>query len=306
MCTYITLDRRGGRWLLPGHCSHLYVSQVKFGAAGARQLGGVLLDNPTVTEVDSSSCDIRGRSGASALGQGLRGNTALRRWDLGNNQLGDTGAAALAGGLAANSGLRVLNLAHNRIGPAGAAALARALRNNTALTSLSLDSNRLHDEGAFALAELLRENGSLERLVLSGNHIGNRGAQALAAALAANTRLTSLHLKYNFISGEGARLLAEAVLAGGQRLTITGPEFLTHTVLRGGLKRAALASGNTTQMFGVAAMYEAGRLSSHKVKDRFSQAYCWCATQPHPLAVSHPSLPTAGTRWLMTRRPRRR
>ena len=128
LCTYITLDRAGGRWRIPAHCTHLYVSKVNFGAVGARQMGEALAGNPGVTEADSSSCAIKGLSGARALGEGLKLNTRLTRWDLGNNQLGDAGASALAEGLAVNTGLRSLSLAHNRVGPAGTRALAQALR----------------------------------------------------------------------------------------------------------------------------------------------------------------------------------
>ena len=56
----------------------------------------------------------------------LGDNTALKRWDLGNNRLGDGGAADVAAGLAMNTGLLNLNLAHNRIGAEGAGARSRA------------------------------------------------------------------------------------------------------------------------------------------------------------------------------------
>ena len=277
MCTYVMLDRSGGRWRIPDRCTHLYLTQVQFGAPGARQMAELLRSNPGVTEVDASSCGIKGLSGAAALGDALRNNTVLRRLNLGNNRLGDAGAESIAAGLAVNTALRSLNLAHNRVGPLGAAALARALQANRALTSLDLDLNRLHDEGAVQLAPALRDNDVLATLVLSGNMIGNVGASALADAVAVNRGLVRLHLKYNRISGEGARLLAEAVLQNG-RVTVTGPEFLMHTVQRMQLKRKALAEPrNATLLLEVATLYEAGRLSAHKVVERYSQAYCWCA-----------------------------
>ncbi len=283
MCTYITLDRAGGRWRIPAHCTHLYLTQVQFGAVGARQMGAALSANPGVTAVDASSCGIQGLSGAAALGDSLRHNTVVQRLNLGNNRMGDSGAEALAEGLAVNTGLRSLSLAHNRIGPRGAAALARALRANRALTSLDLDLNRLHDEGAREIAEALRENDSLTSLVLSGNQIGNVGAVALAEALAVNRGLTRLHLKYNRISGEGARLLAEAALDNG-RVTLTGPEFLLHTMQRVQMKRLAYAAPlNATRLLEVAAVYDEGRLSAHKISDRYAQAYCW-RVPPGPTA----------------------
>jgi hypothetical protein len=297
MCTYIMLDRSGGRWRIPDRCTHLYLTQVQFGAPGARQMAELLRSNPGVTEVDASSCGIKGLTGAAALGDALRNNTLLRRLNLGNNRLGDAGAESIAAGLAVNTGLRSLNLAHNRVGPHGAAALARALQANRVLTSLDLDLNRLHDEGAVQLAPALRDNDVLSTLVLSGNMIGNVGAAALADALAVNRGLTRLHLKYNRISGEGARLLAEAALQNG-RVAVTGPEFLMHTMQRMQLKRKALAEPrNATLLLEVATLYDAGRLSAHKVLERYSQAYCWCA----PALVLMQSWPLtrvpAGTAW---------
>jgi len=73
---------------------------------------------PTSLQIDSSSCNIQ--DGAAHLTEMLSENTVLRRWDLGNNRLGDRGTAALARGLAVNTGLRNLNLAHNRVAHAAA------------------------------------------------------------------------------------------------------------------------------------------------------------------------------------------
>lgn len=276
MCTYIMLDRSGGRWRIPDRCTHLYLTHVQFGAPGARQMAELLRSNPAgVTEVDASSCGIKGLSGAVALGEALRNNTVLLRLNLGNNRLGDAGAESIAAGLAVNTGLRSLNLVHNRVGPRGAAALARALQANRVLTSLDLDLNRVHDEGAVQLAPALRDNDVLSTLVLSGNMIGNVGAAALADAIAVNRGLVRLQLKYNRISGEGARLLAEAVLQNG-RVTVTGPEFLMHTLQRMQLKRSAFAEPrNATLLLEVATLYDSGRLSATKVVERYSQAYCW-------------------------------
>jgi hypothetical protein len=274
MCMYSAIDRRGGQWRIPERCTHLYLTQINFGPVGAKQMGLALRGNPTVKRLDSSSCNIKGRSGAEALGESLSVNTVLERWDLGNNLLGDTGAAAIAGGLASNTALRSLNLAHNRIGPVGAAALADALRRNTALTWLNLDSNRIHDDGVEHLADMLRVNDVLETLILSGNQINNEGIALLAEALPHNRGLRTLHVKYNRISAEGVRLMAEAVVANG-RVTVSGPLPLLHSIARHQLKRDAWNSMNATLMLDVARMYEAGTLGTHKLKDRHIQAYLW-------------------------------
>jgi Leucine Rich repeat len=282
MCMYASLDRSGGRWRIPERCTHLYLTQINFGSVGARQMGQALSANPPVTRVDSSSCQIKGFSGAAALGDSLKVNTILQQWDLGNNALGDNGAEAIAQGLAVNTALRWLNLAHNRIGPAGAQALASALRQNKVLTSLNLDSNRIHDDGLEHLANMLRENSVLETLILSGNQINNEGAAILAEALPHNQGLKTLHIKYNRISAEGARRLAEAVVNRG-RLTVIGPIPLEYGIARYKLKQEAWASKNATLMMEVARMYEDGVRGAEKLTDRFIQAYCWCV----PLISGH-------------------
>lgn len=187
-CDYGNIDRRGGRWVIPQKCTHLYLSLVGFAAAGSRQMGEALRNNTFVTEVDSSSCNIQ--TGAKYFETMLAENTALLRFNLGNNRIDDTGTEAIARGLAVNKGLKGLYMPMNRIGAAGAAALGQALKTNTVLETLNLDSNRLGDEGAIRLAEGLAENRGLRSLVIGGNDIGNEGAQALAAAVAKHPTLT--------------------------------------------------------------------------------------------------------------------
>lgn len=186
-CDYGNIDRRGGRWVIPQKCTHLYLSQVGFGQAGSRQMGEAMRSNTFVTEIDSSSCNIQG--GAKYFEKMLAENTALGRFNLGNNRIDDVGVEAIARGLAVNKGLKGLYLPNNRIGAAGAAALGEALKTNTVLETLNLDSNRLGDDGAIALAKGLAENRGLRSLVLGGNDIGNEGAQALALAVQANPTL---------------------------------------------------------------------------------------------------------------------
>lgn len=279
MCMYASIDRSGGRWRIPERCTHLYLSQVNFGPVGARQMGQALSDNPPVVRIDSSSCHIKGHSGATALGESLKVNNVVQRWDLGNNALGDTGAAAIADGLSSNTALKWLNLAHNRIGPAGAAGLADGLRQNSVLTYLNLDSNRIHDDGLAHLAGMLRVNRALETLILSGNQINNEGAALLAEALPYNQGLKTLHLKYNRISAEGARRLADAVVTHGG-VAVSGPVPLEYSIARHQLKHDAWESKNATLMMDVARMYQDGARGSDKLSDRFAQAYCWCASRP--------------------------
>ncbi|KAI9029124.1 kinase-like domain-containing protein [Hyaloraphidium curvatum] len=126
--------------------------------------------------------------------------------------LGDSGARALAEALKGNSALRTLFLASNSIGDGGARALADVLKGNSALSTLNLGSNSIGVEGARVLAEALKGNSALSTLYLHHNSVGVEGARVLAEALRGNTTLTTLGLYHNSIGVEGARALAEALV----------------------------------------------------------------------------------------------
>ena len=138
---------------------------------------------------------------ASALGELLGANTALRDLTIGNDRthaadftphmgtafLEDAGAAAFAPGLGRNTGLRVLRVTCNWLGPPGGASLAAALKTNEHLEVLHVVNNEVGDEGAAAFAAALRAasgRSALRELHLRHNHIGDAGAAALGKLLA--------------------------------------------------------------------------------------------------------------------------
>ena len=138
-----------------------------------------------------------GDSGAAAIAEALKSNTAVTLLFLYNNNIGDRGAAAVAGAVKNNAAVTTLYLYSNNIGDSGAAAIAEALKNN-ALTKLDLGSNAIGDSGAAAIAEALKSNTALTYLQLYNNNIGDSGAAAIGEALKSNTALTSLGLSFQF------------------------------------------------------------------------------------------------------------
>ena len=126
-----------------------------------------------------------------ALVVDLEGCTTL---SLSSNTIGPSGAAAIAEALKNNTALTYLRLDSNSIGASGAAAIAEVLKGNTALTSLHLNSNNIGDIGAVAIVEALKSNTALTYLNLYNNNIGDSGAVAIAEALKINAAVTELRL----------------------------------------------------------------------------------------------------------------
>ena len=83
-----------------------------------------------------------GDSGAAAIAEALKNDSAVVRLDLSGNSIGGSGAAAVAEALKSSTVLTDLILNNNSIGDIGAAAVAEALKSTTALTSLYLDNKQ--------------------------------------------------------------------------------------------------------------------------------------------------------------------
>ena len=83
------------------------------------------------------------RSGAAAVAEALKSNTAVTRLELYNNNIGDRGATAIADALKNNNALQSLDLSDNSSGDSGAVAIVDALKGNrnTALAWLPLYNN---------------------------------------------------------------------------------------------------------------------------------------------------------------------
>ena len=114
---------------------------------------------------------------------------------LGDLLFGDSGATAVAEALKINTALTSLNLDYNNIGDEGAAAIAEALKGGTALTDLMLENNKIGNGGAIALAEALTVNKVLRVLDLKMNNIEEIGVAAFAEAVKVNRVLVELLLE---------------------------------------------------------------------------------------------------------------
>ena len=100
--------------------------------------------------------------------------------------LGDAHVVALAKALKGNTTLKRLDLGLNSIGTEGAKALAVLLKDDTSLTNLDLWNNNIGDDGADALAEALKINKTLSTLVVSQNDISTDAANNLKDAAKLN------------------------------------------------------------------------------------------------------------------------
>ena len=89
-----------------------------------------------------------GPTGAYAIADGLRSNTALRHLDLCDNEVSDAGVAAIATAIDENRervAVRKLLVASCGFGDACCTALARCLARNTTLRELDLEDNEVCD-----------------------------------------------------------------------------------------------------------------------------------------------------------------
>jgi len=175
------------------------------------------LEGCTTLELYNSTI---GDSGAAAIAQALKSNTALTYLDLSYNNIGDSGAAAIAEALKNNAALTELYLYNNTIGDIGAVAIAGALKSNIALTTLRMNNNTIGDSGAAAIAEALKNNAALTELYLYSNNIGDSGAAALVEALKVNTAVRTLRLGNNNLtcSNHGTQRTGTIDIAEGDRI----------------------------------------------------------------------------------------
>jgi uncharacterized protein (TIGR02996 family) len=146
---------------------------------------------------------------------------ALRRLNLGFNQLGAAGVQALTAARQFFQGLNHLHVAGNEVSAAGARSLAHAGGN---LTELSIGWNPLRDEGVQALVQSSAASG-LTSLDISRCGLGRAGAAALAQSPHLQG-LTQLVLSGNSIRTEGIKALASSsVLSHLKVLDLTGNEI---------------------------------------------------------------------------------
>ena len=136
----------------------------------------------------------------------------LQHLNLDDNQIGDSGATALGEGLKGNWMLKRLSIKRNRIARDGGNALGLGLQQNHVLKEVYLTSNVIGDDGILELCHALSQKGCVLTLVdLGSNQLSYVASRLLARALIDGNSLQSLLLKNNMVGGDGAGLLEQGI-----------------------------------------------------------------------------------------------
>ena len=143
-----------------------------------------------------TKCDC-GDEIAAAMSSSLRTNKSLQVLCLMDSSVSVVGASAIAEGLSGNSTLRRLNLDRNRISDLGMSALGSVL-SKTSLQSLSVSKNSITDLSMdFEFAKCLQQ------LQLNGNPITDTGALVICRYLNADSSLVWLGLRHTALTSRG-------------------------------------------------------------------------------------------------------
>jgi len=153
-----------------------------------------------------------GDSGATALGEGLKGNWMLKRLSIKRNRIARDGGNALGRGLQQNHVLKEVYLTSNVIGDDGILELCHALaRKGCVLTLVDLGSNQLSYVASRLLARALIDGNSLQSLLLKNNMVGGDGAGLLEQGIRHSSSLTYLNLERNILGDIGMGCLMRAL-----------------------------------------------------------------------------------------------
>lgn len=180
---------------IPSDCTELYLGDLLFGDSGATAVAEALKINTALTSLNLDYNNI-GDKGAAAIAEALKGGTALTELMLENNKIGNGGAIALAEALTVNEVLRVLDLKMNNIEEIGVAAFAEAVKVNRVLVELLLEgSAEVSWDISGAIEEALFENDRPNRLAREAAEEAQRAAEKkaeLAAQKKAKARKEAL------------------------------------------------------------------------------------------------------------------
>ena len=101
----------------------------------------------------------------------LKLNDNLEILDISNNDIGPEEASILANEWQKNenSAIKKFNISNNRIGDLGAYALAKAIPYLKNLTSLNISNNKIGDKGLRAISKALLLNKNITDVDMSGN-----------------------------------------------------------------------------------------------------------------------------------------
>jgi len=191
------------------HLSSLNLSSNSIGLEGATAIGNLLRINTALRTLNLHECNI-GNDGLVALSIGLGSNTAIDKIVLSKNQLNDEVALAALGRALQTSQVSILDLSLNKFGSQGVQSLD--LHRNSSIRTILLWGNEISISGGLFMADALSSPYSqICNLNLRNNRIGDFGAESIAFGLEHNTSLRKIWLSSNLIGDEGAIHLARAI-----------------------------------------------------------------------------------------------
>jgi hypothetical protein len=226
--TTITAMNMSGNRLTRGLCKHNPEVQERRASAaksdshydldmeGLADLASALKGNRTLTDIDISGMEIRGR-GCGHLALAVQSNVAIKRLtfdggypdcsvltlDLGMEKadfdgsvIYASGACMLASFLPKCIKLQSLNISGGRLGADGIVHIAKILKKNKfTVVSLDVSNNWLGPLGVWQISEALKTNSKVKHLIMSKNSLGGTAHRRIARVLRKNRNLKSFDLQ---------------------------------------------------------------------------------------------------------------
>ena len=158
----------------------------------------------TVTRfnLDQNQC---GNSGVNFVVPFLHHNTIVEELDLSYNKVSDDGAAAIYEYLKKNNTLQNLNVSYSNISNNGIIIICEALKMNQTLHKIDISHNNISDDGAEVISECLMNNSTLQEINISYNKIFRSGIGNIGRAV------KILNISHNIISDSGAVAIGECL-----------------------------------------------------------------------------------------------
>jgi Ran GTPase-activating protein (RanGAP) involved in mRNA processing and transport len=240
---------------------HLDLTENTIGNDAMVKMADHLFKRESLKVLILDECGI-GAVGATAIGNGLGGNSFLFELRLPYNGIGEDGAVAIAGGLENNKGLKSLSLFDCDIGEEGTTAIGRALTTHPTIQHLDLGLNNLGSAGIVEIANMLAKHPSLLQLHLACGSLTPAGGTAIGQALRTNSTLQELNMSQNCLFDEGTTEIANGLVGN--------PSLTSLTLVRCGVESRGFES--IGEMMGVNTVLRAIDLSFNILTHRASVA----------------------------------
>ncbi|XP_038001818.1 leucine-rich repeat-containing protein 34 isoform X2 [Motacilla alba alba] len=188
--------------------------------AGAKTMATFLQSNQSLVHLRMTGNKI-GNQGGMFFASMLKINSALKKLDLGDCDVGLKCLISTAIALTQNKSLKAINLNRPLLSSQQEETtvhIARMLRSNSSLVELHLGKHGMKNFGVERLCDALYENSSLRYLDLSCNNITCDGVKFLGELLKKNQTLEILDLEANRIEDVGAIYLSEALATRNRSL----------------------------------------------------------------------------------------